>query len=83
VLLLDEATSALDTEAEKLVQSALDTLMEGRTTLVVAHRLSTIRNADSIVVFKTGQVVETGTHEQLIANKEGFYSELVRGQMSR
>ena len=67
ILLLDEATSALDNESERLVQSALDTLMRNRTTLVIAHRLSTIRRADRIVVLVRGQVVEQGTHEQLLA----------------
>src|SRR5262245_986487 len=67
LLVLDEATSALDNESERLVQQALDTLMQGRTTLVIAHRLSTIRNADRIVVLVRGQIVEQGTHEQLLA----------------
>ncbi|EKX31804.1 hypothetical protein GUITHDRAFT_122008 [Guillardia theta CCMP2712] len=81
VLLLDEATSALDSESEKLVQDALDNLMEGRTVVVVAHRLSTIRNADKICVFKTGTIVEEGTHEELYAKEDGFYRELVSKQM--
>jgi subfamily B ATP-binding cassette protein MsbA len=67
ILVLDEATSALDNESERLVQQALDTLMQGRTTLVIAHRLSTIRNADRIVVLARGQIIEQGTHEQLLA----------------
>ncbi|MGH7788905.1 MAG: lipid A export permease/ATP-binding protein MsbA [Candidatus Binatia bacterium] len=67
ILVLDEATSALDNESERLVQAALDTLMQGRTTLVIAHRLSTIRNADRIVVLVGGQIVEQGSHEQLLA----------------
>ncbi len=82
ILLLDEATSALDSESEKLVQAALDNLMAGRTVLVVAHRLSTIRDANMIVVFKQGKVVEKGTHKELIADTKGFYSELVAGQMT-
>ncbi|KAG6578590.1 ABC transporter B family member 19, partial [Cucurbita argyrosperma subsp. sororia] len=79
ILLLDEATSALDAGSENIVQEALDRLMVGRTTVVVAHRLSTIRNVDSIAVIQQGQVVETGTHEELIA-KSGAYSSLIRFQ---
>ncbi|KAF8010040.1 hypothetical protein BT93_J0876 [Corymbia citriodora subsp. variegata] len=79
VLLLDEATSALDAGSESIVQEALDRLMVGRTTVVVAHRLSTIRNVDSISVIQQGQVVETGTHEELIA-KAGAYASLIRFQ---
>jgi ATP-binding cassette, subfamily B, bacterial MsbA len=67
ILVLDEATSALDNESERLVQAALETLMQGRTTLVIAHRLSTIRTADRIVVLVRGEIVEQGTHEQLLA----------------
>ncbi|KAI3419804.1 uncharacterized protein J3R85_013012 [Psidium guajava] len=79
LLLLDEATSALDAGSESIVQEALDRLMVGRTTVVVAHRLSTIRNVDSIAVIQQGQVIETGTHEELIA-KAGAYASLIRFQ---
>jgi ATP-binding cassette subfamily B (MDR/TAP) protein 1 len=79
ILLLDEATSALDSESEVLVQQALDRLMKGRTTIVVAHRLSTIRDADRIVAIKNGKVVETGTHHQLV-NQKGLYCSYVRRQ---
>ncbi|XP_042515440.1 ABC transporter B family member 19-like [Macadamia integrifolia] len=79
VLLLDEATSALDAGSESIVQEALDRLMVGRTTVVVAHRLSTIRNVDTIAVIQQGQVVETGTHDELIA-KSGAYASLIRFQ---
>lgn len=75
ILILDEATSALDTESEVLVQEALDHLMENRTTIVVAHRLSTIKNADLICVLQDGEIVERGTHSELIA-KDGFYKKL-------
>jgi ATP-binding cassette, subfamily B, bacterial MsbA len=75
ILILDEATSALDTESERLVQQALNNLMRGRTTLVIAHRLSTIRNADTIVVLDQGEIVESGRHEELLANR-GIYRKL-------
>lgn len=73
ILILDEATSALDTESEKLVQEALDKLMKNRTTIIVAHRLSTIRNADHIVVLSKGSVIEQGTHEALFKAKGAYY----------
>ncbi|KAJ6838973.1 ABC transporter B family member 19-like [Iris pallida] len=81
ILLLDEATSALDAGSESIVQEALDRLMVGRTTVVVAHRLSTIRNVDMIAVIQQGQVVETGTHEDLLAKgSSGAYAALIRFQ---
>jgi ATP-binding cassette, subfamily B (MDR/TAP), member 1 len=80
ILLLDEATSALDAESEKSVQEALDRVMVGRTTVVIAHRLSTIRNADTIAVVDGGRIVETGTHEQLMANPYSAYSSLIQLQ---
>ncbi|HEX8470683.1 MAG TPA: ATP-binding cassette domain-containing protein, partial [Brevundimonas sp.] len=79
ILLLDEATSALDTESEALVQAALERLMEGRATLMIAHRLSTVMNADRIHVLEAGRIVETGTHAQLV-RKGGLYSRLARQQ---
>lgn len=75
ILLLDEATSALDTESEQYVQAALDTLMQGRTTIVIAHRLSTIENADRILVMDHGKIVESGSHKDLI-DQNGYYSKL-------
>uniref|UniRef100_H2ZPB5 Bile salt export pump n=1 Tax=Ciona savignyi TaxID=51511 RepID=H2ZPB5_CIOSA len=80
ILLLDEATSALDTESEKIVQEALDAARAGRTSIVVAHRLSTVKNADQIAVVDNGVVVEVGTHEQLIATKGAYFS-LVNAQL--
>ncbi|KAF8027184.1 hypothetical protein BT93_E0177 [Corymbia citriodora subsp. variegata] len=80
ILLLDEATSALDAESEKSVQEALDRAMVGRTTVVVAHRLSTIRNADVISVIQDGKIVETGNHDELISNPNSAYASLVQLQ---
>ncbi|KAK4252537.1 hypothetical protein QN277_014524 [Acacia crassicarpa] len=77
ILLLDEATSALDAKSEYLVQDALDRLMKGRTVLVIAHRLSTVKSDDRVVVVSDGEVVESGTHEELLSNN-GVYFALVR-----
>ncbi|MFS8011215.1 putative Type I protein exporter [Helianthus anomalus] len=77
ILLLDEATSALDLESERVVQEALDHAMNGQTTIVIAHRLSTVRNADLIFVVQNGQVVESGSHDDLIQHENGFYASLV------
>jgi len=79
ILILDEATSSLDTESERLVQDAINKMMEHRTSIVIAHRLSTIRHADEIIVLSKGRIVERGTHDQLIA-KQGFYNKLVEMQ---
>lgn len=81
ILILDEATSALDTESEALVQDALNRLMKGRTTLVIAHRLSTVQNAHLICVLEKGSVKESGTHQALLENKNGLYRKLVEGQL--
>lgn len=80
ILILDEATSSLDSESEQLVQEALENLMKGRTSFVIAHRLSTVRNADKIVVIDKGTVLEAGSHEVLMAKKEGLYRRLVEMQ---
>jgi ABC-type multidrug transport system fused ATPase/permease subunit len=82
ILILDEATSSLDAESERLVQEALDVLMEGRTTLIIAHRLATIRNVDRIYVLDNGQIAEQGTHEELVREPDGIYQRLVKLQMS-
>lgn len=79
ILILDEATSSLDTESERLVQDAINNMMQNRTSIVIAHRLSTIRHADEIIVLQKGKIVERGTHEQLL-NQNGFYKRLVEMQ---
>jgi ATP-binding cassette, subfamily B, bacterial len=80
ILVLDEATSALDSESEKLVQDALDTLMQNRTTIIIAHRLATIRNVDTIYVLKEGEVSEQGSHDELVLIENGIYANLVKLQ---
>jgi ABC-type multidrug transport system ATPase subunit len=77
ILLLDEATSALDTESEQIVQEALERASSGRTTITIAHRLSTVRNADRILVFEHGKIVEEGNHEELMAKNDSLYRQLV------
>ena len=82
MLILDEATSSIDTRTELLIQEAFDKLMKGRTSFVVAHRLSTIRSADLILVMRDGKIIEQGTHDTLM-KQNGFYSELYNSQFSR
>ena len=79
MLILDEATSALDSESERHIQAALETLIEGRTTIVIAHRLSTVERADRIVVLDQGRIVEIGSHRELLASG-GLYARLYRTQ---
>ena len=81
MLILDEATSSIDTRTEMRVQDAFSKLMQGRTCFIVAHRLSTIENADLILVMKAGTIIEQGTHKELL-QKGGFYAELYRAQFA-
>ena len=76
ILILDEATSSLDSESERLVQDALEVLMRRRTSFIIAHRLATVREASQIIVIREGSVVESGTHAELLANKDGLYRRL-------
>ena len=80
ILILDEATSALDAESEHLVKEALDRLMTGRTTMVIAHRLSTVRDADRVLVMNGGRIEQSGTHDSLMA-QDGIYKKLVERQL--
>ena len=82
MLILDEATSSVDTRTELLIQRAMDELTKGRTSFVIAHRLSTIKNSDMILVMRDGDVIESGTHDELMA-KGGFYAELYNSQFEQ
>ena len=82
ILILDEATSSIDTRTEVLVQDAFEELMKGRTSFIVAHRLSTIKNADQILVMKAGNIIERGTHDELLAQGD-FYKQLYESQFAK
>src|SRR6185436_7864849 len=82
ILILDEATSSVDTRTERLIQKALEKLLKGRTSFVVAHRLSTIRNADVILVISGGEIIERGKHDELL-EKQGFYYNLYMSQFKK
>ena len=82
MLILDEATSSIDTRTEMKIQSAFNKMMEGRTSFIVAHRLSTIQNADVILVMKDGNIIEQGTHTELL-KKKGFYHTLYHSQFAK
>jgi ABC-type multidrug transport system fused ATPase/permease subunit len=82
ILILDEATSSIDTYSEELIQKATETITKGRTSIVIAHRLATIINADKIIVMDKGQIVEEGTHQELVNKAEGYYKKLYDSQFS-
>ena len=81
ILILDEATAAMDTKTEKLIQNALCTLTKGKTTIMIAHRLSTLRDAHKLIVIERGKVVEEGTHKELLAKEDGVYHKLYTLQL--
>ena len=83
ILVLDEATSALDSEVEASIQKALEIVMEGKTVLAIAHRLSTLNKMDRIIVMDRGKIVETGTHEDLLKNINGRYQKLYKAQLRK
>jgi ATP-binding cassette subfamily B protein len=80
ILILDEATSSVDSETEELIQESIEKMMQGRTSIVIAHRLSTIQKADQILVLNKGEIVERGTHQELLATENGYYANLHKMQ---
>jgi ATP-binding cassette subfamily B protein len=81
ILILDEATAAMDTKTEKIIQNALSTLTRGKTTIMIAHRLSTLRDANKLIVIERGKIVEEGTHKELLAKEDGVYHKLYTLQL--
>jgi ABC-type multidrug transport system fused ATPase/permease subunit len=81
-LILDEATSSIDTYSEELIQKATERITQGRTSIIIAHRLATIVNADKIIVMDKGQIVEEGTHQELLAKEKGYYKNLYDSQFA-
>ncbi|MBS6462483.1 MAG: ATP-binding cassette domain-containing protein, partial [Ruminococcus sp.] len=81
ILILDEATAAMDTQTERLIQNSLDALTKDKTTVIIAHRLSTLRGADKLIVIEDGKMPESGTHNELLAKKDGIYNKLYRLQL--
>ena len=82
ILVLDEATSSIDTYSEELIQNATKAITQGRTSIVIAHRLATVINADKIIVMEKGEIVEQGTHHELITKADGFYKKLYDAQFA-
>ena len=82
ILILDEATSSVDSYTEEIIQKAIDTLTQGKTSIVIAHRLATVKNADRIIVMDQGKIVEQGTHKELLSVANGFYTKLYEVQFA-
>jgi len=83
ILVLDEATSSIDSYSEQLIQNATDKLTKDRTSIIIAHRLATVKNADKILVMKQGEIIEVGTHKELLNNTDGYYKKLYQAQFEK